>query len=77
MWWLMYCRYIVRYKSEEERLAHQLDQTQTKLRMAIEQGQKLRAKTNRYEDELKRYKGGNSDLAINSRIVFSSVAYMN
>ena len=46
-------RYIVRYRSEEERLADQLLQTQTKLRMAIEQGQKLRAKTNRYEDELK------------------------
>ena len=43
----------MRYRSEEERLADQLLQTQTKLRMAIEQGQKLRAKTNRYEDELK------------------------
>lgn len=49
-------RYIVRYRSEEERLAHQLEQTQTKLRMAIEQGQKLRAKTNRYEDEIKTLK---------------------
>lgn len=49
-------RYIVRYRSEEERLADQLLQTQTKLHMAIEQGQKLRAKTNRYEDELKTLK---------------------
>lgn len=49
-------RRIVRYRSEEERLADQLDQTQTKLRMAIEQGQKLRAKTNRYEDELRTLK---------------------
>lgn len=49
-------RYIVRYRSEEERLAHQLEQTQTKLRMALEQGHKLRAKTNRIEDELKTLK---------------------
>ncbi|KAH3841057.1 trichohyalin-like [Dreissena polymorpha] len=45
-------RYIKRYRSEEEKLLDIIQEREKVIRLAIKQGQQLRAKCNRYKEEL-------------------------
>ena len=47
-------RYIKRYRNEEEKLLDMLNEREAVIKSAIKQGQELRAKCNRYKDELDR-----------------------